>query len=226
MPTHGPVEDICKEGTAYTNVDSTTEAFTNGHGFDLYWTEEFSFSDGNYHGFNIFDGVAKAEFIKVDNYHYSRELLGDGTWSEWHVQDLWPFDDIPTTDDLLDDSGSPALGDMEDSGDEAPVGQTDDFDDEGVVFCGSRNLIDLKFEGHTKVNGIPVRHYTASGDMDWLDDDELSAVNMEWWVSAEGEVIRYFEELLGTEDGDVVYRETATWHGHGEKNVIAAPVIP
>ena len=221
-----PVEEVCLEETAYHNVDYTRETFHNGHGEPLRWTDKASFSGQDYHQTSYFDGVAKSEVIAVNGYYYRRAHDDDGNWTAWSVQEPLPYEE-GLTDELGEGDGSnPTPGDIE--GEDGPVGQVDELD-EGTVFCGLTNLVDLELKGHTKIDGIPVRHYAASSDPKVLVDWGLDEENIELWISEEGEIIREYFERLGQEgEGEdrFVYRQTTTWHDHGELNVITAPVIP
>ncbi len=108
------------------------------------------------------------------------------------------------------------------------MGQVDETITGTSRFCGWEDLVDARYVGDARVNDIPVEHFSASLDQEFLLG-ENSYENHEYWVNADGRAIQvkwdvFFDSRGGRQEERVA--TTMTVSGYGEPNVITAPEIP
>ena len=227
------IEDACSYDTGGTSYDITERGTTNltEDGTSISWVSEVRVDGLDFQKITYDEqGTARGEVVYIASFGtYSREANEQGEWGEWQVQ---PFPEIflQTTPESNPSPGSesnPSPGSEEDSG-VGPVGQVDETITGTSRFCGWEDLVDARYVGDARVNDIPVEHFSASIDQEFLLG-ENSYENHEYWVNADGRLMQQKWEIF--HEASPGFREervtrTATYHGFGEPNVITAPVTP
>ncbi len=154
------------------------------------------------------------EVIVVGSSSYMRFRGDDGVLGPWE-------DQTPPASS----SGSTGAAGGTSSGKERAVEDT-----APPTFCGTWDLSDVDYLGTTTIGdaSTSVKHFRTSQDHTDLGGGVGSYETVEYWIDSSGEILQASMEFLETGENRSEHYgyALATFSGHGEPNVIAAPVIP
>ncbi len=222
------IEDACSYSSEVTSYDATERGTFDG-GVEYSWVAETRVNNMDSHTITYDEqGLERAEVIYIASFGtYTRYTNEQGEWGEWVVQ---PFPEIflqatPESNPSPGSESNPSPGSEEDSG-VGPVGQVDETITGTSRFCGWEDLVNVRYVEDTRVNDTPVKHFSASIDPELIGGGG-NYENYEYWVDEDGGLIQFkwdvFFDSRGGRQEERATR-TVTASGHGEPNVITAPV--
>ncbi len=153
--------------------------------------------------------------ILVDRIIYTRERDAQGAWGPWNVTQ-------PRTP-----AGSAASDSDEAAGGESGARS---IDPPSSTFCGVWPLSDVQYLGTATIgdDNTSVKHYKAYFDDTVVGGPSGTYENYEYWIDSSGAILQARSESYDPADcgPDHHIDVVITFSGHGEANVITAPVIP
>ncbi len=223
------VRDACQQAQVEESVDVTIQGSRTSRDSAIKTVTELRASGQDFHQITYdSNGVARGEWIILDNWDYSREANENGVWEEWVVQKLHGTEPDPLAQEEPDPTGTEA--DLLLQGEPGPTGTVDDAPSTGgpATFCGMGGLLDVTHLGNARVDDTPVKHFSAHVDPELIGGGD-NYDRYEFWVDEGGTLLQakadiYRDSRGGLPEHRVEY--TATYSGHGEPNVITAPEIP
>ena len=205
------VGDACTR--QYDSVDITATGPERIGGTTYNWIIEIRVDSGSWHQINYNgDRTRGFELIAVDGTGYTREMNQQGQWGPWGTQPI-----------LGAPSGSSARSDDSASRDAG----TRSHEAAPSTFCGLWEFSAVEYVGTATIgaDNTSVRHFKVSFDHPEVGGGDGSYENYEYWIDDSGKLLQTRVESLDA-DGDHYINTLVTLSGHGEPNVITAPVIP
>ncbi len=215
--TATPVEAAVAVGDActaeYTDVDFTITGADRKSDTTVHTVIEGRIHGDSMHQTSRYkDQPPGYEEIRVDRRWYVRETGQNGQWGSWEeIEILTP----PASSSTRSDEDTTAKS----------------IDPPTPTFCGSWDPADVQFLGTVTIgdDNTSVKHYIAEADHTVIGGIPGTFENWEFWIDSAGRLVQARQEYLRPRGGGFPEHHvdvTFTLSGHGEPNVITAPVIP